>query len=171
MRGNQADKVALNVTVHHWVCHSLFESLQGWYSMLTHVYPHKPLRKIELTICNHQADSPLYVLPDVWCDDLQVHKKYGWMSRWDQVWLNNTKPNQTSIWIFLVQVGLIGCRTMQSKLILTGFMPCLLDHVQSILCPWDICVNQWTIRDLQPDTRSVTCYKRALSLLHLLSHF
>ena len=34
-------------------------------SMLSHIYPHKPLRKIELTICNHQADSPLYVWPNV----------------------------------------------------------------------------------------------------------
>ena len=34
-------------------------------SILTHTYPHKPLRKIEVTICNHQADSPLYVWPDI----------------------------------------------------------------------------------------------------------
>ena len=34
-------------------------------SMLTHTYPHKPLRKIKVTIFNHQADSPLYVWPDV----------------------------------------------------------------------------------------------------------
>ena len=34
-------------------------------SMLTHTYPHKPLRKNKVTICNHQADSPLYVWPDV----------------------------------------------------------------------------------------------------------
>ena len=33
--------------------------------MLTHTYQHKPLRKIKVTICNHQADSPLYVWPDV----------------------------------------------------------------------------------------------------------
>ena len=26
---------------------------------------------------NHQADSPLYVWPDVWSADLQVYKKYG----------------------------------------------------------------------------------------------
>ena len=26
-------------------------------SMLTHLYPHKPLRKTEVTICNHQPDS------------------------------------------------------------------------------------------------------------------
>ena len=36
-------------------------------SVLTHTctYLHKPLRKIKVTICNHQADSPLYVWPDV----------------------------------------------------------------------------------------------------------
>ena len=34
-------------------------------SMLTHTYPHNPLGKIKVTICNHQADSPLYVWPDV----------------------------------------------------------------------------------------------------------
>ena len=33
---------------------------------LTHTYPHNPLRKIEVTMCNHQqAYSPLYVWPDV----------------------------------------------------------------------------------------------------------
>ena len=30
-------------------------------SMFTHTYPHKPLGKIKVTICNHQADSSLYV--------------------------------------------------------------------------------------------------------------
>ena len=43
-------------------------------SMLKHTYPHKPLGKIIVTICNHQADSPLYVSPDVWSEDLQVYK-------------------------------------------------------------------------------------------------
>ena len=28
--------------------------------------------KIKEAICNHQADSPLYVWPDVWSGDLQV---------------------------------------------------------------------------------------------------
>ena len=41
-------------------------------SLLTHTYTHKPLRNIIVTICNHQVDSPLYVWPDVWSDDLQV---------------------------------------------------------------------------------------------------
>ena len=41
-------------------------------SMLTHTYPHKPLRKIKVTTYNHQADSRLYVWPDVWSGDLQV---------------------------------------------------------------------------------------------------
>ena len=41
-------------------------------SMLTHTcqyvnpyIPTQPLRKIKVTICNHQADSQLYVWPDV----------------------------------------------------------------------------------------------------------
>ena len=34
-------------------------------SMLTHTHLHKPLRKIKVTICNRQADNPLYVWPDV----------------------------------------------------------------------------------------------------------
>ena len=34
-------------------------------SVLPHTYPHKPVTNIEVTICNHQADSPLYVWPDV----------------------------------------------------------------------------------------------------------
>ena len=45
--------------------------------MLTHKYSHKPLRKIEVTICNHQADSPLDMWPDVRSGDLQVLKNYG----------------------------------------------------------------------------------------------
>ena len=31
-------------------------------SMLTHTYPHKPLRKIKVTICNHQSGGPLCVV-------------------------------------------------------------------------------------------------------------
>ena len=27
--------------------------------MLTYKYPHKPPRKIKVTICNHQAESPM----------------------------------------------------------------------------------------------------------------
>ena len=70
-------------------------------SMLTHIYPHKPLRKIEVTICNHQADSPLCVWPDVWSGDLQVLKMHGhtWrrMSLLRQGVISNTNQsiNQT----------------------------------------------------------------------------
>ena len=41
-------------------------------SLLTHTIPLKPLRKIKVTLCNHQADGQLYMWPDVWCGDLQV---------------------------------------------------------------------------------------------------
>ena len=41
-------------------------------SMLTPTYKRKPRRKIKVTVCNHRADSPFYVWPDVWSGDLQV---------------------------------------------------------------------------------------------------
>ena len=43
-----------------------FGSLRGdKVSTLTHIYPNKPLRKTKVTIWNSQADSLLYVRPDV----------------------------------------------------------------------------------------------------------
>ena len=35
------------------------------------------MKKSKVTICNHQADTPLYVWPYVWSGDLKVKKKYG----------------------------------------------------------------------------------------------
>ena len=70
-------------------------------SMLTHIYPHKPLRKTEVTICNHQADSHFV------CDlmsDLVICKFWKSMvihdaecPHWGQVSLNNT--NQIFVWL------------------------------------------------------------------------
>ena len=57
-------------------------------SMLIHTYPLKPLRKNEVAIRNHQADSQIYVWPDVWSDDLQVIHDTE-CPYWDQVSLNN----------------------------------------------------------------------------------
>ena len=45
-------------------------------SMLTHIYPHKLLRRIKATICNHQADSQLCVWPDV--GTLDMNNKFRW---------------------------------------------------------------------------------------------
>ena len=63
-------------------------------SMLTHIYPHKPLRKIEVTICNHQADSPLYVWPDVViCKSTKSMVTHDTeCPYWDQVPINYTTP-------------------------------------------------------------------------------
>ena len=49
---------------------------------------------------NHQADSPLYVWPDVWSADLRLFIKNMVIHdtkcpHWDQVSLNNTKTNKT----------------------------------------------------------------------------
>ena len=68
----------------------LFERTLRVKKMLTHP-------KIEVTICNHQADSPLYVWPDIWSVDLQVQKSTVIHDTecpdWDQVSLNNTNTN------------------------------------------------------------------------------
>ena len=46
---------------------SVFQTTLGGdkVSMLSHMYPHKPLGKIKATICNHQADRQPFVWPDV----------------------------------------------------------------------------------------------------------
>ena len=57
-------KVCLSVFVYITVSprSCMYRALRGdKVSMLSHIYPHKPLRKIELAICSPQADSPLYV--------------------------------------------------------------------------------------------------------------
>ena len=43
----------------------LYKAPHDKVSMLTHTYPHNPMREIKVTICDHQADSPLYVWPHV----------------------------------------------------------------------------------------------------------
>ena len=59
------------IMYHNWI--SFFFTLGGdKVSTLAHTYPHKPLRKIKVIICNHQAGSPLYVWSGVWSDDMQV---------------------------------------------------------------------------------------------------
>ena len=89
--------------------YSPFQNLPLWIvlnvgdkvSMFTHTYPHKHLRKIKVTICSHQADSPLYVWPDVWSGDLQVWKSMVIHDTecpyWDQVSLNDPNPNPTEM--------------------------------------------------------------------------
>ena len=66
-----------SVAVHHLPCLALQElkcHIYQWHvfdapsgdkvGMLTHTYEHKTPRNIEVTIYNHQSDSPLYVWPD-----------------------------------------------------------------------------------------------------------
>ena len=68
-------------------------------NILSHIYPHKPLREIEVIICNQQADSPLYVWPNIW-SGVQFLKTYGhtwqWMSllRPGVIKQHKSKPNQ-----------------------------------------------------------------------------
>ena len=44
-------------------------------TVLTHTYPHKPVRKIKVTVCYLQVDSPIYLWPDVCFGDLQAKKE------------------------------------------------------------------------------------------------
>ena len=44
----------------------------GVISEYMYVNPHISLRKIKVTICNHQADSQLYMWPDVLSGDLKA---------------------------------------------------------------------------------------------------
>ena len=64
-------------------------------SMLTGTYPHKPLRKIKVAICKHQASTPLYVWRDDWSGNLQAYKKMVMHDTecpyWDQVLQSNKK--------------------------------------------------------------------------------
>ena len=65
-------------------------------SMLTNTYPHKPMRKIKVTICNHQVEVSFYLWPSICSGDLQA-KNSEWSYTtpecpyWDQVSKNNTK--------------------------------------------------------------------------------
>ena len=73
--------------------------------MLTHIYPHKAWRKIEVIICKITGDSPLYMWPDVWSADLDLLIKSMVIHDtqcpyWDQVSLNNT--NQTKLFLNLL---------------------------------------------------------------------
>ena len=56
--------------------HDRTMTLRGYkVSMKTHTYPHKPLGKIKVDICNHQVDSPFYLWPDVCSGDMQAQKR------------------------------------------------------------------------------------------------
>ena len=67
------------------LCKLLHDTCQTWQlgdkvSMLNHTYPHKPVGKIKVSICNHQADTPLYV----WLrSDLVICK---FRNVWSYIW-------------------------------------------------------------------------------------
>ena len=91
------------LTFYQFCCvHSIYLNVSSGgnkVSMLTHTYPNKHLRKIKVTICNHQDGSSLYVWPNVWSGDLKVEKSMVILDTkcpyWDQVSLKQRKPNPT----------------------------------------------------------------------------
>ena len=50
--------------------------------MLTHTCLQKPLREIEVAVCNHQTDSSFYVQAGVWSGDLQHEIEYDYTWHW-----------------------------------------------------------------------------------------
>ena len=82
--------------------------------MLTRKYPHKPPRKTEVTICNHQAESPLcmaYCL--IW-----------WFARLKNVW------SYTWHWMSLLRPGVIKHHKPKP------FHPCVGTHPGLCFSPW-----------------------------------
>ena len=71
-------------------------------SMWTYAYPHKPLRKIKMTICNHQSDSP--PLCDLMSDLVICKFRNAWSYMTPNVLTENRchKTTQT-----LFQIGLV----------------------------------------------------------------
>ena len=88
-------------------------------SMLTCIYPHKPLRKIKMTVWNHQADRPLYVWPDIWSGDLQVYKNYGHTWHWISLLRPGViKQHKIKSYIYIIHIGYI-------MIIIMGY---IMDH-------------------------------------------
>ena len=138
-------------------------------NMLTHTYPHKPLRKIKVTICNHQADSPLYVSSDVWFGDWRFRKRMVIHDTecpyWDQVSLNNTNqlPNKlnpvqecwSSVpWELSYVLTQVQVRQKDNAShVRPGWdsNPWPPDHdTRFHACARDACSNHWVIRELYP---------------------
>ena len=60
--------------------------------MLTHTYPHKPLRNIKMTLCIHQADSPLYYAWSLLCVSWCL---IFWFASSEKVWSYMTQNGLT----------------------------------------------------------------------------
>ena len=53
-------------------------------NMLTHTYPHKPIRKMTMAIGNHQTDCSVNMKHDVWIGDFPNRKKrhgHAWLRK------------------------------------------------------------------------------------------
>ena len=113
-------------------------------SMLTHTYLLKPLRKIKMTVCNHQADSPLYVWSDVWSSGLQVIYDTE-CPFWDQVSLNNTNPTQPFVYTYII----IKCMRLEISVQPLANRPDL--HV-NYLSTWRFACHKMNIKTYDSET-------------------
>ena len=72
-------------------------------NMLTHTYPHKPIRKMTMAIGNHQTDCSVNMKHDVWIGDFQTGKND--MVMHDRIVLTETtchKQHKTLLFHFYV---------------------------------------------------------------------
>ena len=90
-------------------------------SILNHTYPLKSPRKIKVTICKHQADSPLCV---AWCLICKFTRRKKYVHTWHQMSLlrlgvnKQPKPNQTFPQCFHLTI------MCQAELSCTSLSPC-----------------------------------------------
>ena len=73
--------------------------------MFIHAYPHKPLRKIKVAICNRPADSPFYLWPNVRFGNLQTEDNIVTRDTespyCNQVSINNTNTISRVHYVFI----------------------------------------------------------------------
>ena len=104
--------------------------------MLAHTYPHKPLRKIKVTMCNHQADSQLCIglMSDlVNCKFRKIMVIHDTeCPYWDQVSLNNTNlpwrslQDEISIYLLIWYYDWYLSFCVHSSILLHPFITCVL---------------------------------------------
>ena len=129
-------------------------------SMLTHTYPHKPLRKNKVTICNHQADSPLNLWPDVWFGDCKFRNVVlhdAECPYWDQVSLNNTNPSTLMTSSFQLKLILVS-RWLQTGI--SFFAYCIFWHFLDFSLGLKLNpVSNWTWVNLPIQIESLSLFK------------
>ena len=104
--------------------------------MLTHTYPHKPLSKIKVIICNHQADSQLssYVWPDIWLVIFKFRKVWSYIT--PNVLTDTRCHYRTQTQLTFIQIELISCRLTVIECKSVSWLSVCLSQMSHFLCPY-----------------------------------